>query len=219
MTRRVRSASRTRDAASAHLRARIRATRRRACRPAWRMRPHLFPKGMRRPGASALLRLSNSTEPTGAGGVPTYAAVPPRRNGPNPGPRSQPRRMTAGHPPQRRRAGAPSALRARLARAALLLDHGVDGVPVLHVHLCRRLLREESGAIEEEPHRVERDALALAEGLHELLEGRGHLALKEDLVAVLHGHLEVDGLLLILGLLVLRHGGMRGGNAGGEGWS
>jgi len=66
----------------------------------------------------------------------------------------------------------------------------------------------DAGAVEEEADRVERDALTLAEGVHQLRQRRGRLALEEDLVAVLRHDLEVDVLarLDVLLVLLVTHG-------------
>jgi len=59
-----------------------------------------------------------------------------------------------------------------------LLHHHVYHIAILHVQVLGGLSRSDAFAIEEEAHRVLGHALTLAEGRHELLERRCHLALE-----------------------------------------
>lgn len=75
------------------------------------------------------------------------------------------------------------------------------------------MLLVQAVAIEDEAHRVGPLALALAKGVHELLELGGPFDLEEDLVVAV-GDLDVEVLglagVLLLGSAGVRHGGRRG---------
>lgn len=72
----------------------------------------------------------------------------------------------------------------------LFLMH-FESVAVCHLERVRGIRRLHSRAVEQEPHRVEGLALALAKGRHELLELGAALDLEEDLVVVV-GDLDVE---------------------------
>lgn len=87
-----------------------------------------------------------------------------------------------------------------------------ESVAVCHLERVRGIRRLHSRAVEQEPHRVEGLALALAKGRHELLELGAALDLEEDLVVVV-GDLDVEvlgvggrGLAIAWGLVLVVFG-------------
>jgi len=85
------------------------------------------------------------------------------------------------------------ARRSALASDLLLVDF--QRVAISHVERVRRILWPNAGAVKEEANGGNLLALALAKGIHQLLQLGGPLDLEEDFVVVV-GHLDVE----VLGL-------------------
>ena len=77
-------------------------------------------------------------------------------------------------------------------RAARLLDHHVDLVAVLHLERLRRVVLLNALAVENEATLIIRQALALAVGVHQLLELRRLFDFEEDLSPILRLHFDVE---------------------------
>merc|ERR1719237_1861371 len=95
------------------------------------------------------------------------------------------------------------------SEAALLLEHAVELVAVLHVDVGGRLVAADARAVEEEAQRRGGDALARRVRVEDLVELRRLLDLEEGLLARLVADAYVEAALaalLLLGLLVLRVG-------------
>ena len=72
-----------------------------------------------------------------------------------------------------------------------MLDHDVDFVSVLHLEGLWRVVLLDALTVEDEATLIVAEALALAVGVHQLLELRLLLDLEEDLGAVLCLNLDV----------------------------
>lgn len=94
----------------------------------------------------------------------------------------------------------------------------LEGVAILHVKRVWVVLGSDTLAVEEKSDAGDVLALAVAEGVHELSQGRGALDLEKHLVVVVRNlDVQVFALAAVLGLLLHVVGGTVFGHVGSGG--